>query len=170
MKMPALDFLQAPSLRLPWVMLACGALALWVMHDIWDQTRLHNEGLQTRIGEAQQQSRHQVAPIADPAVQATAKRIDQIKEELQIPWSRLFQSLEQAANRHVALRSIKASQRAGRIVLEVEARDKDGMLAYLKALAKQPDLQDVVLENHKQLDDNPDQPVTFSISAKWSRS
>jgi len=88
---------------------------------------------------------------------------------LALPWGRLFKSLESAQTEGLALLSIEPDSEAGTVVLSGEGKDYLAVLTYVAWLRSDKTLTDVHLVKHEIQVNKPQRPVSFMVSAAWSR-
>jgi Tfp pilus assembly protein PilN len=87
--------------------------------------------------------------------------------QLNLPWSVLFSQLEKAKTEGVALLSVEPNANSTAIKVVGEAKTYESMLKYVRSLSAQGVLQGVYLMDHKMDEQNPDQPIRFSLEASW---
>lgn len=129
------------------------------------------------LGEIRQQDaalRQQYAPLPQaastldlPQLAAEFRHANDITRQLNLPWEGLFQALESAASKDVALLAILPDTRRQALQLQGEARSLDAVLAYLARLREQKILSQVTLSSHEIRVQEPDKPVRFSLAAQW---
>ncbi len=88
---------------------------------------------------------------------------------LALPWGRLFNSLESAQADGVALLSIEPDPEAGTVMLSGEGKDYPAVLTYVAWLMSEKALSGVHLVKHEIRVNEPLRPVSFIVSAAWSR-
>lgn len=139
--------------------------------------KLTNTFLNTRnaIGQleshaAGSQSRHTArntsAAIPD-AVLREADQINQIIDELTVPWDKLFLALEAVHRDRVAVLAITPDQNSGSVEISAEAADPGALFDYIDRLQEQPALTRVYLLNHKTSEQDPQHAIRFTVSASW---
>jgi Tfp pilus assembly protein PilN len=84
-----------------------------------------------------------------------------------MPWASLFQSLDSANSNDVALLGIEPNLKKGVIKLSGEAKNFKGLFDYMRALNAKSGMDKVYLLEHKINDQDPDQPVHFTLEASW---
>lgn len=105
----------------------------------------------------------------DPAKMTEAfKYSDHVIRQLNLPWGRLFLKLEKARGDHVALLAIEPDANSNKIRVVGEAKDYLAMIDYVRGLSQGGELQSVYLLEHKMDEQNPDQPIRFSLEASWA--
>lgn len=101
--------------------------------------------------------------VATPARAALAAG----RDELDLPWGRLFAALEGSRPGTVALVSIEADGRRREAGLTGEARTPTAMLDYIARLRREPGLAGVVLVSHGVREDAPQRPLVFVVRLRW---
>ncbi|MBU1690504.1 MAG: PilN domain-containing protein [Gammaproteobacteria bacterium] len=168
-----LDFKRDPFLRRSmgaWMLLGgvCAGVAAALSFAEADQALLQ---ISRQTAELQQE----YAPLAGPkstmdATQLAAeiKHANDIIHQLNLPWDKLFMALESTANNQVALLSIQPDARKQLIHISGEAKNLDTILDYIAQLRSQETLAQITLTSHEIKQQDPDKPVRFSLSAKWT--
>ncbi|MFI8479515.1 PilN domain-containing protein [Pseudomonas sp. NPDC078700] len=90
-----------------------------------------------------------------------------ISAEMNLPWNALFNSLESIPRDDIALLSIAPDARKQQLRLTAEARNLEAMLAFHRNLESTLQLRDISLLSHETLEQVPERPVRFSLSATW---
>ena len=88
--------------------------------------------------------------------------------QLNLPWDVLFIQLEKAKGEGVALLGVEPNVNTSVIKVVGEAKDYASMLKYVRSLSAQGVLHGVYLTDHKMDDQNPDNPIRFSLEASWA--
>jgi len=160
-----LDFIRrAPRSR--WagrVLLACAlglAGDLAVSYVRLAQTVNANEAIVARV-----QPKRSVAAAASADEVALAR--DTV-ERLALPWSKLFAALEAAASDQVALLAIEPDTKSGTVKISGDSKDYLAALGYVLNLSQADTLSHVQLVRHEVRQNDPQRPVSFSISAAWN--
>ncbi|HOE40395.1 MAG TPA: hypothetical protein PLB25_01985 [Rhodoferax sp.] len=89
---------------------------------------------------------------------------------LNLPWEKLFATLEGQSVGQVALLSLEPDAVRRELVLTAEGRSLKAMLGFYKMLQQQGDLSAVVLHSHQVNQQDSEKPVRFHITAKWAAS
>jgi len=89
-------------------------------------------------------------------------------DRLALPWSKLFAALEGAANEHVALLAIEPDTKSGTVTISGDSKDYLSALTYVLNLSRNDALSHVQLVRHEVKQNDPQRPVSFSISAAWN--
>lgn len=134
------------------------------------------EGYETRLAQQQHKSTattsrttFRAAPAArvDQATQQELKQANVILQQLNQPWELLFDSLELAASKDVALLSLQPVAASRTVRLAGEAKNLAGLVMYVEALEREAAFRNVHLINYKIRQDHPQHPVSFLIAATW---
>ena len=105
------------------------------------------------------------------APHASAEEVAAAREtvnRLGLPWTKLFSALEGAANEHVALLAIEPDTKSGTVTISGDSKDYLSALAYVLNLSRADTLSHVQLVRHEVKQNDPQRPVSFSISAAWN--
>ncbi|MEQ1880742.1 MAG: hypothetical protein ABL878_07185 [Burkholderiales bacterium] len=166
-----LDFL-ATGRRRRWLgigLLALAAIACAKLVDIQDQSQRAIEQMETRLTSGERRLRGtdaQAPKIADATVQEI-RAVNQVIDQITLPWDRLFLALESASNARVALLGISPDRGGGMVELSAEAMDSEAMFDYVKRLQASPSLTRVYLLNHLVNVKDSLRTVRFTVSASW---
>ena len=88
-------------------------------------------------------------------------------DRLGLPWSKLFAALEGAASEQVALLAIEPDTKSGTVRISGDSKDYLAALTYVLNLSRNDALSQVQLVRHEVKQNDPQRPVSFSISAAW---
>jgi Tfp pilus assembly protein PilN len=160
-----LDLL-APPRRPRWpgyVLLAASIAAATVTLDRYQQARLAIERIDAEA---------ELIAASRPPAQKPRKRLDEKSaqaalRQLGLPWGGLIQALERAANEDVAVLQLQPEPDLRILRISAEARHRDAMFKYLRALAKTKGLTQVHLVSHEVQQDDPQRPIRFSARASF---
>lgn len=111
------------------------------------------------------------APTAarlDPALAREWRGAEQAVQRLALPWDELFGRVEAAANERVALLAIEPDVGRRELSITGEALDYLDVLTYVARLGEPGMLSDVHLVRHELRQDDPRQPLRFTVAARWS--
>ncbi len=146
--------------------LACaGGLAIFAWIQLQDLNALQQQKQNLRDRLAAQQPA--ALPAAPPLSLARVAAMNAAVEKLNIPWRDLFDSIEQATPKDIALISIAPNSARQTLVLIGEAAHPDTMLDYLGALKAQPLFGDVTLTRHEINKADPNAPYRFQLEIQW---
>src|SRR5687768_12808951 len=96
-------------------------------------------------------------------IKLEVKKANAVMSELDLPWEALFDSLEHAASRDVALLSFQPNAVGRTIRIGGEAKNISAMLDFVGALEREPAVEDAYLLKYEIKRDDPQQPVLFSL-------
>ena len=113
---------------------------------------------------ARAQPRKAVNPVSPEEVSAARETVDR----LGLPWTKLFAALEAAANEQVALLAIEPDTKSGTVTISGDSKDYLAALTYVLNLSRADTLSRVQLVRHEVKQNDPQRPVSFSISAAWN--
>lgn len=142
--------------------------AAWSISTVHDErSSLRQQADAVRNGPPPR-SRGAVADAAmPPERQREVAQANRIAARLNLPWSGLFDAIEQSAGAPVALLSLQPDPQDGTVRVSGEARSLPAVLAYLELLQQQPALADVRLESHETMVQEPQRPVRFVAVTQW---
>lgn len=155
-----------------WLLLAVAlAIAGGAAHYYFD----HAEQLATWEAKAGQMERlarrHGIGTPADGADnERLADELAQANEVLRrisLPWERLFQAVESAAAKDVALLGLDPDAQKQTVKIVGEAKNIGAVLAYLRRLQGHQAIGKVRLTNHQLQRQDPEHPIRFSLIATW---
>jgi hypothetical protein len=110
-------------------------------------------------------------PNAGRAVQGGAgqelARASDTVHALSLPWDEVFRALEAASTGDVSLLALDPIPAKRMLKLQVEARNTEAMLAYLRALAGAAVFSAVSLQSHQVQQVDPQHPVRFLVLVEW---
>lgn len=90
--------------------------------------------------------------------------------QLSVPWEKLFRALEAVMEDDVGLLGLNPDAAKKQIKLSAEAKNLEAMLSFHRKLAENPAFTDVSLAEHDVLQQDPQQPVRFGVTATWALS
>ena len=103
-------------------------------------------------------------PVSAEEVAAARETVNR----LGLPWTKLFAALEGAANERVALLAIEPDAKSGTVKISGDSKDYLSALTYVLNLSRADTLSHVQLVRHEVKQNDPQRPVSFSISAAWN--
>jgi Tfp pilus assembly protein PilN len=95
------------------------------------------------------------------------KQIDQVLSQLETPWGSIFQAVESASSKQIALLGLQPDTQQRLLRIIAEARTQDDMLEYVKRLGDSAALSDVHLVNHQIQMQDPNRPLRFTVHATF---
>jgi hypothetical protein len=170
--MRALDFdYLRESRRSPWAGWVLLAIAIGFAVDLTASYRSVREEVATREDRLARAGPSLTARAGSAGRAAVSEEEVQLAREtiarLSTPWDNLFGALESIKLDNVALVSIEPEAESGTVTLSGEARDYLAALTYVSWLSGQKTLHDVHLIRHEIRQNEPRQPVAFSVRASW---
>lgn len=112
---------------------------------------------------ARAQPRKPVQNVSQEEVAVARETVDR----LGLPWTKLFAALEGAASEQVALLAIEPDTKSGTVRISGDSKDYLAALTYVLNLSRADALSHVQLVRHEVKQNDPQRPVSFSISAAW---
>lgn len=94
----------------------------------------------------------------------------QIISRLSTPWDEFFTGLESVNNENAAILAIEPDVKTGVLRIEGEAKDYASVLTLVAQLRSTKPFSDVFLLRHETKRDDPQHPVSFSLSLHWVKS
>jgi predicted nuclease with TOPRIM domain len=171
-----LDFIQTPFFsltRFSWLSLFLLVTSLIVTFFTWQTyqaKRIDYLRFEAKLAEINQQQQQRKLPIKQAKVSIQPEQLKQLQETvnaLGIPWNELFEAIEQADGKDIALLSVEPNSQKQQVVVTGEAKNLQVALAYIAQLESQPALSQVFLQKHSIDEVNVSKPVSFTIFAKW---
>lgn len=95
-----------------------------------------------------------------------ARAAEAVLRQLTLPWPEIVRTVEEAATRDVAILQLQPDALRRELRLSVEARDRDGMLEFLRRLTAASALEGAHVVSHQLRVDDPQRPLQFSILAQ----
>jgi Tfp pilus assembly protein PilN len=153
------------------LMLICFLLATLVLIH-YSRALSENTKLNTLIDKVEGVAQPNLSHVKESQLNPEAQKeliaySNQVITKLNMPWGGLFQSLDSANSNDVALLGIEPNLKKGVIKLSGEAKNFKGLFDYMRALNAKSGMNKVYLIEHKISDQDPDQPVHFSLEASW---
>ena len=95
------------------------------------------------------------------------RQIEEISRQLQLPWEDVFGGVQRAATVRVALLEVVPEPETRSLRVVAEARRANDIWDYMTRLSRQPGFGQVVLKEHELRQDQPQQPIRFTLALKW---
>jgi len=111
-----------------------------------------------------------VAQAAAPKANLTpaqASAVNAAVLQLNLPWRDLAGALSAATPDNVALLALDPDAKRRTVRISAEAKNSDDMLAYVARLQAEEWFSSVVLTRHEVMQQDPNRPLRFQISATW---
>lgn len=154
-----------------WVGWAMLAIALFVAVDVNVRKSELEEQLAVwrapRVAAVPVATRESVRQGAAPPIEEQMREASAVLEQLALPWSPLFGSIERAHTDTVALLAIQPDAQRRSVMLIGEAKGYVDVLTYVARLRDEARLTNVYLVGNELKEDHPQRPVTFTVSADW---
>ena len=168
-----LDFKRDPFLRRSMGALlllggACAGIVVALAYAEADQALLQVRQQTAELRQESAPGAEQKSTMDVTQLAAEIKHANDIIRQLNLPWDKLFLALESTPNNQVALLGIQPDARKQLIHISGEAKNLETILDYLAQLRGQETLAQIALSSHEIKMQDPDQPVRFSLSAKWA--
>jgi Tfp pilus assembly protein PilN len=158
-----------PSRTAGWLLLLTGLALLIEMGVSFDRLQNDREAMNQEIKASHIRLD---APLRDSNYQFTEKEFEdaqQIVNRLVTPWDAIFVGLESIKNSNVAILSIQPDMNTGLLQIQGEAKDYAAVLTLIAQLRVTKPFSDVYLLHHEVKRDDPQHPVTFSLSTHWTK-
>jgi Tfp pilus assembly protein PilN len=181
MKRIAIDFApQTPSRALyqagplAWlgmlVGISLGIAAAFHTHSKLDAIAVQDTALRrAQLTITQRQNKQPVAKLVTITDdQATA--VNTAIAQLNLPWRDVFNAVEAATPKSIALVSLQPDAKRGLVTIVAEAKSSDDMIGYIEQLKQQPFLTSVWLAKHEVNEQDPNKPLRFQLDAQWRAS
>lgn len=160
--------------RLGWAVLAAGVVAAGIAIHAFVETSRELQQAEYTLSRLERKP----VPVVrgDLARSDTVRLGDEIKfansvvERLTLPWEDLLQALEATTTGDVALLSVEPDAQRKLLRITAETKNKSDMLAYVDRLSGSRRLTGVHLVSHQVGNQEPGQPVRFSMQAYWGAS
>ncbi|MEI6027678.1 MAG: hypothetical protein WCT47_13415 [Betaproteobacteria bacterium] len=150
-----------------WLLLVVGmtlcawAAWAWVRQDAAEAVlRAEVAQVKTRLAGRQAAT---IVTVAEPVPPDRSAAVSGLIAQLNVPWSSLLGSLEQADHPTVAVLELSLQPKQRVLRGAAEARDITAMLRFLQRLQSQPALEAVRLIRHEHTDQDTAQPVRFEF-------
>jgi hypothetical protein len=101
------------------------------------------------------------------ALALEVKRANEVLRQRSMPWDGLFQTLESAGGKDVALLALEPDVEKRLVKISGEAKNIAAMLDYVKQLENRDVLGTVYLQSHHVQMQDPEKPVRFVLQAIW---
>jgi Tfp pilus assembly protein PilN len=172
-----LDFF-APAARpawFAWLLLGLGlAAALWTLQS-WNAATVEQHRVETRLASLQgpaapRQAKPARKPKREDAGGLNRQRADAAaRDQLQLPWARLLETLQDIRTPEIALLSLEADGRRGDFTLAGLAMNHAAMLDFFDSLQHAPGFAQVSLTRHELRELEGEQRVHFTLRGDWTR-
>lgn len=151
-----------------WVLPCIVAAALLTAVAVAEANRIDSEREQLQVGIAKLRKPARQPTVSLPPVpEARALAINGVISQLNLPWSDLFDAVEQATPVTIALVGLEPDAKRNLLKGDAEALTSDDMIAYIERLKKMPQFVSVMLTKHAVDDQDQFKPLRFTFEAQW---
>ena len=98
------------------------------------------------------------------------KNANVILGHINFPWEALFDSIENAVSKDIALLSLLPNVSKKSLRISGEAKNMPELLAFIKALEEEKIFVNAHLLNYKIKKSSSHQPITFQVITSWGRT
>jgi Fimbrial assembly protein (PilN) len=157
-----------PRKTAAWVLLVAGLALLIEMGMSYDRLQNDRETMNRQIRTSG--IRLDVSRNDTGDYQFTDKDFAQARQiinRLSIPWDTFFTGIESVSNANVAILSIEPDIQSGQLRIEGEAKDYAAVLTLVARLSTTKPFSEVFLLRHETKHDDPQHPVSFTVSMHW---
>lgn len=95
------------------------------------------------------------------------QRVNEVVDQLALPWNRLFSAVEAGALGQVTLLGIAPDAKSGTVQISAETLNAESMFGYVNRLAQQAELANVYLLEHQREKGSGPRPLRFVVTASW---
>jgi len=145
--------------------------AALVQADRYAEQKAELEALQAALAARSQAPVAVVEEQAAPKIAITpaqAGAVNAAVMQLNLPWRDLAEAVAAATPASVALLALEPDAKRRQLRITAEARSSDDMLAYVSRMQAEEGFSSVVLTRHEVMEQDPNRPLRFQISAEWS--
>ena len=174
MRLLELDYVVRPAWANPkgLLMLAVSAaLAIWSYTYYFDYAEknevLHSQLTRLERTETRLAGHAKLDDTQMQQLQSETKRANEVVDQLALPWSQLFKTVEAASYEKVALLGIQPDAQKRVVTIEAEGRDMPSAVEYANRLGRDGSLSGIYIINHQVQEEDPDRPIRFSVQAVW---
>jgi Tfp pilus assembly protein PilN len=155
----------------PWggVLLLLLALTIMVTTGIYYQNlNAQTALLETRADKIERAAKKQYpGGRSSEGMAKEVKRANEVLRQLSLPWGNLFQTIESAATKNVALLALEPDTEKRQVKISGEAKNIEAMIDYIKKMENHEVFGTVYLQSHHVQMQDPERPVRFVLQAIW---
>ncbi len=168
-----LDF-NAPSSRpgpLSWLLFVFGLAAAGLAILAWQDADAARNEAEAQLASLQDKPATKIQkPTRVDAVALSRERVDAAaRSQLNLPWARLLETLQNSRPPEIALLNLDADGRRGDFTLAALARSHAAMLDYFHELQRAPGFTQVSLSRHELREVDGVQAVYFNLRGDWTQ-
>ncbi len=170
------------SLAIDYTLLALGLLILVAVFYTFKSSTEKVQYWEARVERLEQQQqrnqpvrrpsprRHRSREAGQDIRQEIRREINQANEvmlQINLSWEALFNAIEFASDKEVALLSLQPSVADSSLRISGEARNMQGLLDFVEALERESIFENAHLLNYKVNLNSPQKPIIFLITTLW---
>lgn len=124
----------------------------------------------TQIQRIKQPVKKEIVPVDDIQISAEKNQLaeaDAVIKQLNFPWSKLFQTLENTRDSGIDLLELSPNTQTGDVLIIGKAENLKSVFDYMERLKKSQVFSKLDLNSHEKMMQNGTQDLKFSIAAKW---
>jgi hypothetical protein len=140
---------------------ATKAINYWNLHIEYIEKKQNPKKMQRLLSSSQNRGTSQ-------EVRKEIKNANVILERINFPWEALFDSIENATSKDIALLSLLPNVSKQSLRIGGEARNMSVLLDFVKAMEHETIFVNTHLLNYKIKKGSSQQPVLFQITTSWS--
>lgn len=99
---------------------------------------------------------------------AEIKAANEVIMQLTLPWTELFNALEEANSSNIALLGIEPNARKRLVRVSGEAKNSAALFAYIRILQANKSMSAVYLKHQQVQERSPEKPIRFTLDASWT--
>jgi hypothetical protein len=172
MKLRRVDFQRTKGAPwLGWLLLVVGIAAAAAAVAIDRRWSAERELRQTAARQQQERDERARRAAQRPALPAAeSRRLGRVRASLQQPWLPTLRAIETSTEEPIFLLALTIDPATGRLKLEGEAADFDGLIGYVKRLDDDAALDSAQLMRHETVRDavTGQDKLRFTVGARWS--
>ncbi len=172
-----IDFRATPRARsgwLGWALLVAAVLGVLMFSEQLTDASQRHAAAQSRhelLSErARDKAPRRAAAAPDALTLAEVQRANRIIDQLTVPWDALFDAVEAADARGLAVLSLTPNAIERSLRMAGEARSVKELLAYVARMAEQPALSQVHLLGYSTVPRDGVPVVAFTLAATWRQT
>ena len=141
---------------------------LYQLKAVMDETAYWD----SRITGIERMVQRKVAPkilsaSGNTEIKQEVARANVVLSQIDLPWEALFDSVEYASSLNVALLSFQPDADGRMLRIGGEAKNMTALLDFVGTLERESVLEDAYLLKYEVKQDDPQQPIIFSLIASW---
>ena len=150
------------------VLLVLALAGLILLGGYYRGISLKAAGAQTHLEKIERPlQRRQAGATSGKELELEVRSANDVLRQLTLPWGKLFDAVEAAGGKDVALLALEPDLGKRTVKISGEARNLSAMLNYVTQLEAQGPFGTVYLQNHQVQRSDPEKPVQFTAIAAW---